>query len=110
MTIERLKELAHNLPHSQGRMPYTYHHDAIRIFVQEKTGELPSRSDISELTSNEEELYTIALYQVMKDLTPLSWLEIEREYMQDLKEVYQKALILIPKIFQRHYELKYTRK
>lgn len=111
MTLEKLKQLVNELPHSSARMPYTYHHDAMRSFIQQKTGTLPSRSDIAELKSeNEEELYTVAIYEVMNYLSPLEWFEIEREHIKDLKNIYQEALVLITKFFERNYELKYARK
>lgn len=110
VTPERLKEIANILPCVKSRLPYTYHHDAVRLFIQQKTGEMPSRSDIASLHSTDEELYTIAIYQILEDMKPLDLLEIPAEYAKELKEIYQNALVFILQFFEKNYELKYARK
>ena len=55
------------LPHSEGRVPYTYHHDYLRIHVNKFNGF--SRSDVaSNHIENEVELYAVALRQLLDEL------------------------------------------
>jgi hypothetical protein len=107
---KRLKAMAKHIPHVESRMPYTYHHDAVRLFIQQKTGELLSRSDVSQMGADEEQLYTIGIYQAIQELTPLQMLDIPLEHVRELKEIYQRALVLIPYFFEKNYKVGYVRK
>jgi len=104
-SIKELKEICKIIPHSESRMPYTYHHDAIRVFTRDKTGVLHSRSDIAGISSNtsQEELYTIALFHVLNDLKPVDWLCIPSKYIQDLKDIYLTAQLLMDKFYRDNY-------
>ena len=55
------------LPHSEGRVPYTYHHDYLRMNVEKFNGS--SRSEVaSNHSENEIELYAVALTQLLDEL------------------------------------------
>jgi len=55
------------LPHSEGRVPYTYHHDYLRMNVKTFNG--CSRSDVaSNHIENEVELYAVALTELLDEL------------------------------------------
>ena len=55
------------LPHSEGRVPYTYHHDYLRMNVDKFTDS--SRSEVASNNSeNETELYAVALTQLLSEL------------------------------------------
>ncbi len=55
------------LPHSEGRVPYTYHHDYLRLNVGKFKGS--SRSEVaSNHSENEIELYAVALTQLLDEL------------------------------------------
>ena len=55
------------LPHSEGRVPYTYHHDYLRMNVDKFKG--CSRSEVaSKHTENKDELYAVALTQLIDEL------------------------------------------
>ena len=55
------------LPHSEGRVPYTYHHDHLRINVERFKNN--SRSEVaSNHSENETELYAVALTQLLDEL------------------------------------------
>ena len=55
------------LPHSEGRVPYTYHHDYLRMNVEQFCG--CSRSEVaSEHKECEVELYAVALTQLLDEL------------------------------------------
>ena len=65
--IDQLKSVIDKLPHSEGRVPYTYHHDYLRMNV-EKFKDM-SRSYVA---SNHEEdtveLYAVSLTQLLDEL------------------------------------------
>lgn len=66
MFIEDIKSVFKKLPHSEGRVPYTYHHDFLRTNVYHEA----SRSDIAKLKiCTEEELYTTALVFLIESLS-----------------------------------------
>lgn len=55
------------LPHSEGRVPYTYHHDYLRMNVEKFKG--CSRSEVaSEHLENKDELYAVTLTQLLDEL------------------------------------------
>ena len=55
------------LPHSEGRVPYTYHHDYLRMNVEKFVG--CSRSEVaSEHSERDVELYAVALTQLLDEL------------------------------------------
>lgn len=55
------------LPHSEGRVPYTYHHDYLRMNVEKFKGN--SRSEVaSNHSENETELYAVALTKLLDEL------------------------------------------
>ncbi len=60
-------EVIDKLPHSKSRVPYTYHHDYLR--QHSKKYEYMSRSEVaSSHTSNDIELYAVALTQLLSEL------------------------------------------
>lgn len=55
------------LPHSEGRVPYTYHHDYLRMNVEKFKGS--SRSEVaSNHIEDDIELYAVALTQLLDEL------------------------------------------
>ena len=55
------------LPHSECRVPYTYHHDYLRMNVDMFKGS--SRSDVaSRHNESKDELYAVALTQLLDEL------------------------------------------
>lgn len=55
------------LPHSEGRVPYTYHHDYLRMNVEKFKG--CSRSEVASIhEENTDELYAVALVQLLDEL------------------------------------------
>jgi hypothetical protein len=67
---ERIKEVITKLPHSEGRVPYTYHHDHLR--THSVVHREMSRSEVAECNmSTEEELYSVALTQVLDEVGSL---------------------------------------
>lgn len=66
--VDRIKELIAKLPHSEGRVPYTYHHDYLRQhcgFFKDM-----SRSEVASYTENdcdEVDLYSCALLKIVED-------------------------------------------
>jgi hypothetical protein len=98
MDINSIKKVLEKLPHSQGRVPYTYHHDYLRTYSEAHKD--MSRSDIAgSHDSNELELYACALDMVFMSLcgeSPLSYLDIED--IQVLKD----ASVIADKVVKRH--------
>lgn len=66
-TLENFKSVFKKLPHSEGRVPYTYHHDYLRnnvcLFLDCSRGEIAAKH-----CENEMELYAVALTQLLGDL------------------------------------------
>ena len=59
-----LSEIAH-IPHSPGRVPYTYHHDFVRQRLYDKG---LSRSDVAKMPASEDELYACCYLQILTDI------------------------------------------
>lgn len=67
MNKEYFLQVINKLPHSKDRMPYTYHHDYLRLHSKKHRG--MSRSDVaSSYTPSEEMLYAVALTQLVDEL------------------------------------------
>ena len=63
--VEDIKYVISLLPHSESRVPYTYHHDYLRM----KWNREYSRSEIAELKNwSEVELYSTALVELLNEL------------------------------------------
>lgn len=64
INIDDVKSIILKIPHSESRMPYTYHHDYLRNQKTKFNG--MSRSDIASMhDSNEIELYSVALVYLL---------------------------------------------
>jgi len=67
-SVDRIKDLIAKLPHSEARVPYTYHHDYLRQhcgFFKDM-----SRSEVASYTENEcdkVDLYSCALLKIVED-------------------------------------------
>jgi hypothetical protein len=60
-------EVIDKLPHSKSRVPYTYHHDYLRF--HSTFFENMSRSEVaSSHTADDDELYAVALTQLLSEL------------------------------------------
>lgn len=69
ITVDQIKQLIKKLPHSETRVPYTYHHDYVRCHVVRSTGVPISRSEVAEIQNwSELELYAVALCQLLTDV------------------------------------------
>jgi len=74
--VEDIKYVISLLPHSESRVPYTYHHDYLRMKV---FGAECSRSDIAERSKKEStiwsevELYSTALVELLNELGVETW-------------------------------------
>lgn len=64
--IKRFNGVISKLPHSEERVPYTYHHDYMRQNTRCFAG--GSRGDVAMVTQNEPShvLYAVALVQILK--------------------------------------------
>ena len=68
--VEDIKYLFTLLPHSESRVPYTYHHDYLRT----KWNREYSRSEIAELKNwTEVELYSTALVELLNEIGVEEW-------------------------------------
>ena len=66
------------LPHSEGRVPYTYHHDYLRCNVAKFNGF--SRSEVaSGHKENEIELYAVALTQLLDEVNFRDTMDLNSE-------------------------------
>jgi hypothetical protein len=66
------------LPHSEGRVPYTYHHDYLRMNVEKFKGK--SKSEVaSNHSENETELYAVALTQLLDELNFRDTMDLNSE-------------------------------
>jgi hypothetical protein len=64
---QQILEVIDRLPHSKGRVPFTYHHDYLRTNVKSFCN--LSRSEVAaEHTSTDLELYAVALVQLLDEL------------------------------------------
>jgi len=69
--VDRIKELIAKLPHSEDRVPYTYHHDYLRNHCEFFKNS--SRSEVASYTKNEGDdvdLYSCALLKIIEDCGP----------------------------------------
>lgn len=67
ITRSLISGIISKLPHSEGRVPYTYHHDYCRMNVERFKG--CSRSEVaSSHMENIDELYAVALTQLLDEL------------------------------------------
>lgn len=88
--LENIKNLIKKLPHSESRVPYTYHHDFLRTRL--KSDDMCetisfSRSDIATLhNSNEEELYSLSLIQILDELGYESFICLDDNDLSVIKE------------------------
>ena len=66
------------LPHSEGRVPYTYHHDYLRMNVEKFKGK--SRSEVaSNHSENKIELYAVALTKLLDELNFRDTMDLNSE-------------------------------
>jgi len=85
------------LPHSEGRVPYTYHHDYLRINVDRFKGS--SRSDVaSNHIENKDELYAVALTQLLDELK----FQDTKNLSSDDIEICKKAIEITEKVVSRY--------
>lgn len=69
LTKEQIKQVIAKLPHSSGRVPYTYHHDYMRTKCHQFRGF--SRSDVASLHEEDElGLYMVALTHLLDTVKP----------------------------------------
>lgn len=68
-TIEQIKKVISKIPHIEGRVPYTYHHDYLRAHCTSYCK--CSRADISKLNKGEYELYALCLCEIIDCSNPL---------------------------------------
>lgn len=84
--IERIKEVISKLPHSEGRVPYTYHHDYLRQNSVVHRG--MSRSEVAGChMSTDEQLYSVALTQVLEEVGSLFLTLLDPEDLDVCREV-----------------------
>ena len=55
------------IPHSEGRVPYTYHHDYVRMKFM-STDPALSRSRVAKAEASEDELYACCYLQILTDI------------------------------------------
>lgn len=67
LSVETLTEVINQLPHSEHRVPYTYHHDYLRQYCDRFKGF--ARSDVSYATKHETDVqrYSTALVQLIEE-------------------------------------------
>lgn len=83
--IENIKKIIEKLPHSRTRVPYTYHHDYLRW--NSPIHSKMSRSEVSENSCNDdEELYSVALCQLLTELGPNVFLYMNGEDVEVCKQ------------------------
>lgn len=70
MTTKQIKSVIKKFPHSEDRMPFTYHHDYLRGNCPALAGW--SRADIANSTVkfDNQELYALALLQIIDETYP----------------------------------------
>lgn len=87
---EFCKEVFEMIPHSETRVPYTYHHDSLRPLTTKLGEQLLSRGDIAFLTrgSSDAERYATALLYVLETLDAKSLLTIPHEYAKILVDLH----------------------
>jgi len=78
--IKDILDVIEELPHSDGRVPYTYHHDHLR--QHSKAHKDMSRSQVAEMhTEDNLELYAVCLTQILQEVGH------EVIYLLDKKEI-----------------------
>lgn len=87
---EFCKEVFEMIPHSETRVPYTYHHDYLRPLTTKLGERLLSRGDIAFLTrgSSDAERYATALLFVVDTLDAKSLLTIPHDYAKILVDLH----------------------
>jgi hypothetical protein len=95
--IEQVKKIISTLPHSEVRVPYTYHHDYLRMYCQKFYD--ASRADVAaNHIENENELYAVALTYLLHTLSYENTYHIEG----DEKEVCLKAMAMTKHVIERY--------
>lgn len=85
------------LPHSEGRVPYTYHHDYLRMNVKKFKG--MSRSEVAASHSEDEiELYAVALTELLDELNFRDTMDLNSDDIV----VCKKALEITKKVVSRY--------
>lgn len=91
-----IADVIKKLPHSESRVPYTYHHDYLRQNCQSFAGK--SRSEVAQLHSSDMlELYATALVAVLGES---DWQDIFNLSLQDIK-VCNRAKDITDKMMKR---------
>jgi hypothetical protein len=102
---KEFKELIMKIPYvSVGRVPFTYHHDKIRVALGNPAG--ISRSDVAravgEYEKDDPRLYATALVSVLEEINGLTLLELLEAGLEDERsvEIIKEARAL----FARHLD------
>jgi len=73
---KRFSSVIKELPHSKGRVPYTYHHDYLR--KNHKSYKDSSRSEVAGLhCANKDELYATALVEICSGMSLIDCLDLD---------------------------------
>lgn len=76
--IDDFESVINKLPHSEGRVPYTYHHDYLRMHVI--NFKCFSRSEVaSDHNSDDVELYAVALTKLLDELNFRNTMDLSKE-------------------------------
>ena len=90
---EQIESVIKKLPHSESRVPYTYHHDYLRLHVFKEA----SRANIAAKKCwSEEELYATALIGLLESATYL--LTLSNEELDICRQAYQVCLAYIERL------------
>ena len=85
------------LPHSEGRVPYTYHHDYLRMNVSTFKGS--SRSEVaSNHNENTDELCAVALTELLNEIKPVDMMNLT----SDDFEICKKAIQITKDVVSRY--------
>lgn len=85
------------LPHLKGRVPYTYHHDYLRINVEKFNGS--SRSEVAaNHEENIDELYAVALVKLLDELNFRDTMVLNNDDIV----LYKKAVEITDNIVSRY--------
>lgn len=96
ITLNDIKNVIEKLPHSIHRVPYTYHHDYLRM--NSKKHKNMSRSEVASNHEHDEfELYVIALCQILEDVGGNI---INCDLTQDELTICKKAKTITKKIIE----------
>ena len=99
VTSKDIKNTIKQLPHSEGRVPYTYHHDYMRqnLFHGSSRSDIPNKN-----LSNDEELYAVALVQIVSELDTIQLIHIlDNSYWKD---AIIEAIVEAEHITKRHID------